>query len=78
VRHSQNFSFGADSRFKEIIMVKRLGILLAVFVSLNAALFAEEDGKNSGRFFAGGGVNFTPASNGGGYGEFSFPLYHHC
>jgi hypothetical protein len=58
-------------------MVKRLGVLLAVFVSLNADLFAEEDGKNSGRFFAGGGVNFTPASNGGGgYGEFSFPLYH--
>jgi hypothetical protein len=56
-------------------MVKKWGVLLAVFLSLNAALFAEEDGKNIGRFFVGGGVNFTPASDGGGYGEFSFLIH---
>jgi hypothetical protein len=57
-------------------MVKKWSVLLAVFLSLNAALLAEEDGKSIGRFFAGGGVSFTPRSNGGGYGEFSFLLYH--
>jgi hypothetical protein len=57
-------------------MLRKAGILLAVFVSLNAALFAEEDGKSIGRFFAGGGTSFGPASSGGGHGEFSFLIYH--
>ena len=57
-------------------MLKKLGFLLAVFLFLNAALFAEEDGQDIGRLFLGGGASFTPSSNGGGYGEFSFLLYH--
>jgi hypothetical protein len=56
-------------------MVKKLGFALAAFMLLNGTLSAEEGGKNIGRFFAGGGVSFTPASDGGGHGEFSFPLY---
>jgi hypothetical protein len=61
---------------KEFNMFKKVGFLLVVFLSLNATLFAEEDGQDIGRFFLGGGVNFTSASNGGGNGEFSFLLYH--
>jgi hypothetical protein len=57
-------------------MVKKLGVVLAVFVSLNGTLPAEEGGKYIGRFFAGGGSSFAPAANGGGHGEFSFLLYH--
>jgi hypothetical protein len=57
-------------------MVKKSGVLLAVFLSLNAALFAEDDGQDTRRFFMGGGVSFTPVSSSEGSGEFSFLLYH--
>jgi hypothetical protein len=57
-------------------MVKKAGVLVAVLLSLHAALFAEEGGRTIARFFTGGGVSFAPASSGGGHGEFSFLLYH--
>jgi hypothetical protein len=62
--------------FEEARVLKKAGIVLAVFVSLHAALSAEEDGQRIGRFFTGGGTTFAPVSRGGGHGEFSFLIYH--
>jgi hypothetical protein len=36
----------------------------------------EENSDDVGRFTMGGGSTFSPASNGGGHGEFAFLIYH--
>jgi hypothetical protein len=57
-------------------MYKKMAALLVVLGLLCVPAFADESTEKAGWFFAGGGTTFTPQSPGGGYGEFSFLLYH--